>query len=384
VPWWNPYEGTGAPLAGELQSAALFVPTLLLLASNGQFYEHVLLEIVAGIATYLLLRRIALHRWASLAGGAAFALNGTFAWFAHAPVNPIAFLPLLLLGIERAYAATVEGRRNGWRLIAIAGALSFYAGFPEVAYIDTLLAVCWFGWRLGCLERSRRRALITKSGAGAAVGILLAAALIVAGLDYLGHADLSIHANTSLGSAHFPPESLPQLFMPYIYGPIFGFTGSKLQLTGLWGAVGGYVSTSLLLFGVLGLCSRGRRGLRAVLSIWILLVFARMYGQIPLLGHVLGWLPGMRHIAFFRYATPALELALAVLVAMGIDDVLTVPEHRRRALWAGLGMWRSWRSARSALGRSPTTSDRTMRADRTSRPRSRGAHWSWWRASPCA
>src|ERR1700756_3237925 len=24
VPWWNPYEGVGAPLAGELQSAALF------------------------------------------------------------------------------------------------------------------------------------------------------------------------------------------------------------------------------------------------------------------------------------------------------------------------------------------------------------------------
>ena len=104
-----------------------------------------LLEIVAGLATYLLLRRISLHRWASLAGAAAFALNGTFAWFAHAPVNPIAFLPLLLLGIELAYAATLEGRRNGWRLIAIAGALSFYAGFPEVAYIDTLLAICWFG-----------------------------------------------------------------------------------------------------------------------------------------------------------------------------------------------------------------------------------------------
>jgi hypothetical protein len=338
LPWWNPYEGTGAPLAGEMQSAALFPPTLLLLASNGQLFEHLLLEILAGIATYLVLRRIACNRWASFAGGAAFALNGSFAWFAHAPVNPIAFLPLLLLGIERAYSATLEGRRHGWRLIAIAGALSFYAGFPEVAYIDTLLGICWFGWRLGCLERSRWRTFVTKTGAGAAVGILLAAPLIVAGLDYLGHADLSIHANTSLGSAHFPPESLPQLFMPYIYGPIFGFTGSTLQLTGLWGAVGGYVSTSLLLLGALGLVSRGRRGLRVVLSIWIVLVFARMYGQVPLLGHILGWLPGMAHIAFFRYATPALELPLVILAALGIDDVLTVPEHRRRAVWAGLAM----------------------------------------------
>jgi len=38
VPWWNPYEGTGAPLAGELQSAAFFPPTMLMLLANGQLY----------------------------------------------------------------------------------------------------------------------------------------------------------------------------------------------------------------------------------------------------------------------------------------------------------------------------------------------------------
>jgi hypothetical protein len=338
LPWWNPYEGTGAPLAGEMQSAALFPPTLLLALSNGQIFERVLLEIVAGIATYLLLRRLSLNRWACLAGAAAFALNGTFAWFAHAPINPVAFLPLLLLGIERAYAAAKASDRSGWRLIAVAGALSFYAGFPETAYIDTLLAVVWFGWRLGCLERGRRSALIVKAGLGAAVGVLLAAPLMIAGLDYLGHSDLGLHASTLLGSAHFPPQALPQLLLPYIYGPIFDFPGPQGQLAGLWSIVGGYLSTSLLLLAVLGLCARGRRGLRIVLAVWTVLVFARMYGQIPLLGHALGWLPGMAHIAFFRYATPALELPLIILAALGIDDLLRIPEHRRRAVWAGLAM----------------------------------------------
>jgi hypothetical protein len=338
LPWWNPYEGTGTPLAGEMQSAALFPPTLLLLASNGQIYEHVLLELLAGIATFLLLRRLALNRWACLAGGAVFALNGSFAWFAHAPVNPIAFLPLLLLGIEHAYAATVEGRRNGWRLIAIGGALSFYAGFPEVAYIDTVLGICWFGWRLGCLDRARRRAFIGKAGAGAVVGTLLAAPLMIAGLDYLGHADLASHTSTFFGSAHISANGLPSLLLPYIYGPILEFTGPQLQLTGVWVVVGGFISTSLLMLGLLGVCSRGRRGLRTVLAIWIVLVFARMYGQIPLLGHVLGWLPGMQHIAFFRYATPALELSVTILAALGINDLVTVREHRGRALWAGGAM----------------------------------------------
>ena len=49
-----------------------------------------------------------------------------------------------------------------------------------------------------------------------------------------------------------------------------------------------------------------------MLGVWIVLVFARMYGQIPLLGHVLGLLPGMSHIAFFRYATPSLELPVVI------------------------------------------------------------------------
>lgn len=111
-PWWNPYEGTGAPLAAEMQSAALFPPTVLTLLANGQLYEHMLLEILAGISTYLLLRRIAISRWPSVAAAIAFALNGTFAWFSDATVNPVAFLPLLLLGVEIAYGASVSGRRG--------------------------------------------------------------------------------------------------------------------------------------------------------------------------------------------------------------------------------------------------------------------------------
>ena len=32
IPWWNAFEATGVPLAGEMQSAALFLPWILLLA----------------------------------------------------------------------------------------------------------------------------------------------------------------------------------------------------------------------------------------------------------------------------------------------------------------------------------------------------------------
>jgi hypothetical protein len=63
------------------------------------------------VSTYLLLRRLA-RAPASAAGGTAFALNGTFAWL-YVPVNPVAFLPLLLLGVEVRRGG--EGRRAGSR-----------------------------------------------------------------------------------------------------------------------------------------------------------------------------------------------------------------------------------------------------------------------------
>jgi len=75
LPWWNPYEATGMPLLGETQAAALFPPTLLTAFSNGQLYEHILLELIAGMCTYRLLRRIRVTRPAAIAGAIAFALG---------------------------------------------------------------------------------------------------------------------------------------------------------------------------------------------------------------------------------------------------------------------------------------------------------------------
>ena len=321
VPWWNPYEGTGAPLAGELQSGAFFPPTLLTLLPNGQLYEHVLLEILAGLCTYMLLRRIALGRWPSAAGGIAFALNGTFAWFAHAPVNPVPFVPALLLGVELAFSASVAGRRGGWWLIAVAGATSFYAGFPEVAYIGALLAVCWFAWRCGCLPRERLLAFARKGGCGVVVGALLSAPLLVASLDYVADASLGAHAGNLAGATHLPVAALPQLVLPYVHGPIFAFGDAELALTGIWGHVGGFLTTSLLLLALVGATSRRRRGLRAVLLAWITLALARIYGEPRLLGDPLRLVPGMSHIAFYRYASAAVELAVVILAAIGIDEL---------------------------------------------------------------
>jgi hypothetical protein len=337
APWWNPYEGTGAPLAGEMQSAALFPPTLLLAFSNGQLYEHVLLELAAGLFTYLLVRRLALARWASAAAGIAFALSGTFAWLSHAPANPVAFLPMLLLGIELAYTATVAGRRGGFALMAVAGALSVYAGFPEVTYSDTLLALCWFAWRGTCLGRPRLSAFAAKGAAGTLIGTLLAAPFLVVSADFVSNASLGGQAHA--GAVHLPPAAAPQLALPYVYGPPFAFSDPKLVVFGVWGSVGGFLSVSLILFALVGLTAGRHRGLRVALGLWLAFALSRMFAEPPGLGTVLGALPGMSRVAFYRYGFPPIELAVVVLAALGLDRLAAGRPSRRNLAWtSGLAL----------------------------------------------
>jgi len=154
VPWWNPYTGIGLPLAGEYQPAAFFPLTLLLLAPQGLVLQHVMLQAIAGLGTYGVARALGLHRTASTVAGLLFAFNGTLAWFAHGPAQPLAFLPWMLWGIERAR----EGSGRGWRMFGLAMALSLLAGFPETAYLDGLLALAWALLRLAQLAPGRRAA----------------------------------------------------------------------------------------------------------------------------------------------------------------------------------------------------------------------------------
>ncbi len=325
APWWNPFEGTGTPLAGEMQSAALSPFTIFTAVSNGQLYEHMLFELISGISTYLLLRRLGIARWASTAAAIVFALNGTFAWFTHAPVNVVPFLPLLLLGIESAYAASVAGRRGGWWLIAVAGALSVYAGFPETAYINAMFAGLWVLWRAGCAGRPNVRGFLIKVALGTVCAGLLAAPLLVAFGDYL---HVGVNGHVAIGNSHRPGAALPMLLLPYIYGPIFAYSDPAGTSAVVWDSVGGYLSTSLLFFGIVGLVSSRRRGLRLVLLTWIILALARIYG-VPGLGAVLGVFPSMSQVAFYRYADPALELAVVIFAALGMDALSARTAPRR-------------------------------------------------------
>ena len=337
VPWWNAYEGIGAPLAGGMNSAALFPLVALMGFPSGQVTFFAVLETVAGIAAYLLLLRLSVSRAPALAGGIAFALNGTFAWFRYVASNPIAFLPLLLLGVERACEAADRERRSGFGLVALALALSLYAGFPETAFLDGLLAVTWVIARAASLRGASRTRFLAKVAGGGVTGVLLAAPIVVPFLDYLVYADIGGHTG-AFANVHLQTEALPMLLLPYVYGPIFGFTAydRTSTLTSVWSNVGGYLTTSVATLALIGMLGRRLRPLRVGLVLWIAVALGKTYG-ITAATLLLNLVPGVSVTAFYRYVWPSLTMAVVVLASLGFEDIVT-GEARRWKVAVAVGL----------------------------------------------
>ncbi|HLH03620.1 MAG TPA: hypothetical protein VKX25_12680 [Bryobacteraceae bacterium] len=317
VPWWNPYTGAGVPLAAEMQTLSFFLPFVLLLHfAYGAIFLKIALQIVAALATYALLRELGLVRVACFCGAVLYEFHGSLAWFAHAPIAPAPFLPLLLLGIERVRVSARERRRGGWVLLGVALAYSLYAGFPEVAYLDGLLALCWTLVRFATAGESRGR-FAAKVVAGGAAGVLMALPIVVPFLEYQ---HLSAIQHT------LPPDSgrnvsvFAALLMPYIFGPISAYSEPSGHLQDLWGGGGGYLDGTLLLLACVGLFSGRRdRGLRIVLAVWMAVFLLRIMALLHI-GYLLDLIPGMNVLAVERYCETSWSMAAVVLGAYGLDQ----------------------------------------------------------------
>jgi hypothetical protein len=321
-PWWNPYEGLGQPLAGEMQSAVFFPFTLLLALPTGLLFLHLVLEVMAGISTYFLLRRLSVPVAISGLGGVLFALNGTFAWLANSVVNPLAFLPMLLLGIEVIFDHAPDVARRGWYLVALALALSLYSGFPEVAYFDALFALTWALARLFSVSARYRLRALRRLSVGVVTGLVLSLAILVPFMDFLKVSYVGGHTTAVDGTWALTFRSIPMLFDPYVYGSIY--ENSHLSVT--WGEVGGYFGASVVALAIVGATGQRLRGLRMALSVWTL--FA-LFGAFNLLGVRSLWniLPLVTAASLPRYIMPSCELAVIVLAVFGLTDLA---ENRTR------------------------------------------------------
>jgi hypothetical protein len=324
-PFWNYFEGLGAPLLGEMQSAALLPLSLLFALPSGLLWFHMSLELIAGFSTYFLARRLSVPVLFATVAGLLFALNGTYAWLGNAVLNPVAFLPMLVLGIEMIYdAAAKGGPRKGWYVAALALALSLYAGFPEVAYFDGLFCLGWAVVRFFSLEREVRLVAVRRIGLAGVVGAVLALPVLVPFYDYLKVAYVGPHSGGAESLIHLPIHATSMFIDPYIYGGIF----SNANTYSDWGGIGGYFGVSVIALAILGLFGARHRSLRIFLGVWALLGTLSMFNLLYI-HQVLNLIPEVKNAALSRYLMPSCELAMITLAVLGVWDFATNDRAKR-------------------------------------------------------
>ncbi len=335
VPWWNPYSGLGLPLAAELQNGAFFLPFVLLLRCfNGVVWLKIVLQGLAGLATRGLLAELGLAPLAALAASLAFQANGSFAWFGHGPILPIAFLPLLLWGVERARWRAAQGAV----LVGLGIGFSLLAGFPEVAYLDGLLALLLALLRFAQDGFSPRFAAALVVGGLA--GLLLAAPPLLAFALALPHEFISYHRN--FAATVLPPPARAAMVFPYLFGPPLH---GGLALRGAasvaayiaWYRQCAYLDLPMLLLAALAVRPGARQfGLRVAFAGFVVLALGRVLGA-PLLLPLVNLVPLLRHSMAQLYLLPACQMALTVLAACALDDGLT-DRSPRGVPWPALVM----------------------------------------------
>jgi hypothetical protein len=320
VPWWNYYSGVGLPLAAEMQPGAFFLPFVLLAhLRNGMILMKVILQILAGLGTFILLRKIGLMRLSAVAGAILYEFNGTFAVHASPIVNPVAFLPWLILGIECARQKSLAGLAGGWFTIAFSLAFSIYAGFPEIAYIDGLLAGVWSLWRIFTLSAEAKYSFIKKLVSGTIVGLLLSVPVVIPFVEFCTHSYLSGHSATR-GFGPLLIGALPQHLFPWLYGSIFSYFDHANVVLISWSNVGGFLGTAQLATVVLGLFMVRKSGLSVILALWFVFSLAKTFG-LPVIFALFDLIPLIRQTAFFRYSPPSWEFCGVVLCAVAINEI---------------------------------------------------------------
>src|SRR5438132_9428438 len=335
LPLWNPEIFGGMPFVAA-GSGDVFYPTWLLrfvvpvtTAGNLSFFLH---YILAGLFTYLLLRRLAVGWTGSVIGGLAYELSGLIASYPSpghdgklcaSTALPLAFLALVL--------ALRDRRPEGYPLLAAAVALALFGHYQLVYYL--LIAAGLFALYLTLEEAPDGRGGARLLQLGLALGAVLlgfgiAAIQIV---PFFGYIPFSPRAGGYYGFAGstsyaIPWDHVPEFFLKNFVGSHETYWGSNpLKLHSE------YLGLPVIALAVLGAGTRERRRLILwVGGIGLLFLLISLGAATPF--YKLWWAvmplvsktraPGM---AFFVVA-----FVVAIFAALGVDRALG--QDGRRAM----------------------------------------------------
>jgi hypothetical protein len=272
--------------------------------------------VAAGLLTYLWLRALDLGPWAAAIGGLAFAVapyrldqsasGHLLGWAAL-------FLPLALLGIERARMASTARRAHGWGALTAAA----LASIPLSGQLHLALGAVPFVLAYALVRRRRIPLLWTAAGALAAAGV-----------------GLVVRYTLIAGSAEDQGRSLAE---------VRKFQAEWADLFNRWHRPGseefvyfGWLTPVLAVVGVVVLW-RSRRWLAVLLGLAAVVPILLALGtNLPTYSALWHAFPPLRFPRVPERFMPIADLALAALLAFAVAELVRRVGRRGMAVAAGL------------------------------------------------
>jgi len=322
LPLWNPYNGGGQPLAGDMQSSS-FNPIALPVLVNPSpvMWDFFLLFrlFLAGFFTFIFLKLINIKTAGALAGAITFMLSGYMMFFVNmAHLNVEILIPLMLMATE-----LLHRQKSLFSLVvlAIASALVVIGGMPEAALVNFGFATIYFVYRtfqeykkVGANNYSPLLKPVFQFSLAMVAGILISTMSWAPFMQY-SQIFWSKHSYVS-GLKHLSPLNIMQFLAPLSTGV-----------------------DNITYFGVvplfLCLVAKKEHELKWFFSIAALVVVMKIFG---LAINWLGYLPLLNRIFFFKYGQALLAMCIAILTAMAIDNHLKTKVWRVilvSVLWVG-------------------------------------------------
>ncbi len=313
VPLWNPYQGIGMPLAGNMQSS-VFDPLLAVFHIHPTLLVQDLSFLVAlllvGLGGYAAARSMRLSPLAATVAGSVYGLSGWFFDYSNNHWFSIyVYLPFAIACIEWILRSQ---RRSPVVLLAVTMTATVFAGMPEPMFMSFAaigiyaLARLFIGPRVEPRPQSALR-LAT----GAAIGLALAAPLLLLFGQYL---PLSVNSHKGLAD-HPPLTDSPGYFLNWLMPKITPVS------TNLHGYSRNWVGLGAVLLATVGVTSsRARRRF----PVWpLLIVFAvlalQIYG-----GRLVAWtrfIPVWSQALWPNFGTPIIACVVALLAAVGVETL---------------------------------------------------------------
>jgi hypothetical protein len=227
LPFWNQYIFSGTPLMADFNAGAFYplMGLFVVLPDRAAWIAtEVILFSAVAIGMYVFLRALKLSTVACFLGAATFAFSGTvLSQVNHVDMTEgFAAIPWMLLAVLHIVR---DGRWRWSILLGIAYATVILGGAPEAMLDEALLVIAFAALSAG-LDRGRWWRVLSRCGAGAALGLSLAAIQWLPGLEAISNSQRAASGASFASAGSYPiPFNILSL-VPYLDGG-YGHLGER-------------------------------------------------------------------------------------------------------------------------------------------------------------